>query len=108
MKPYTFIAKTTVNLKSGTIIREGSRIEATWDQDGSVLSAIVKVDGQQLEKRVTNRVILALMNKKAPTYATLQKWDNAGYCRTILGNKTDPDGRDEYGSPSWLLAMGMI
>jgi hypothetical protein len=108
MKPYIFIAKNTAHMKSGAIIREGSRIEAVWDADGPVLSASIKVDGIQFEKRVSNRTILKLMNKKTPNYATLKRWESGGYCKTILDNKTEPDGRDEHGAPSWLLAMGMI
>lgn len=108
MKPYTFIAKASILLKSGTIIHKGSKIEVVWDSETSVTSASVKVDGKQMEKRFSNRAIVALLGKKIPSEPTLSRWNKDGYCKTILGNKTEPDGRDEHGSPSWLLAMGLI
>ncbi|OAM91772.1 hypothetical protein OH491_24890 [Termitidicoccus mucosus] len=29
-------------------------------------------------------------------------------CPTVLGGTAEPDGMDEDGSPSWLLALGLI
>ncbi len=31
-----------------------------------------------------------------------------GRCMSIAGETVEPDGWDEHGSPSWLLALGMI
>ena len=45
---------------------------------------------------------------KMPSVRTLKRWDDEGYCKTITGQKTEPDGFGDDGSPSWLLVMGMI
>ena len=47
--------------------------------------------------------------KKMPTERTLEKWDNrGGYCETVTGFRTEPDGYGPDGSPSWMLVLGVI
>ncbi len=43
-----------------------------------------------------------------PSEATLERWDNDGYCKAIDGCHVEPDGTCEHGLPSWLMAMGFI
>lgn len=43
-----------------------------------------------------------------PDIETLEAWSHDGVCETVLGNCVEPDGHDEHGAPSWLLALGMI
>lgn len=31
-----------------------------------------------------------------------------GSCPSVLGETVEPDGEDEQGSPSWLVALGLI
>ena len=45
---------------------------------------------------------------REPSEKTLEKWVNEGWARTITGHKTEPDGYGPDGSPSWLIALGMI
>lgn len=46
---------------------------------------------------------------KAPSVKTMQKWDwEGGYCKTVTGLKTEPDGWGYDGSPSWMLVHGLI
>ncbi len=45
---------------------------------------------------------------RAPTVATMERWSNDGVARSVLGKLVEPDGHDEHGSPSWLLALGLI
>lgn len=37
-------------------------------------------------------------------------WDafNTGSCPSILGERVEPDGWDSEGSPSWMIALGLI
>lgn len=42
------------------------------------------------------------------TMEELQEAVNDGVCQSICGETVEPDGYDEHGSPSWLLAMGLI
>ena len=47
--------------------------------------------------------------KKMPTMNTLQKWEwQGGYCETVTGFRTEPDGHGPDGSPSWMLVAGVI
>jgi len=45
---------------------------------------------------------------KAPSIATMEKWTNDGVAKTVSGHRTEPDGYGPDGSPSWLLALGLI
>lgn len=45
---------------------------------------------------------------KRPSVRTMEKWQNDGYCKTIFGARTEPDGTGPDGEPSWMLAMGLI
>ena len=45
---------------------------------------------------------------KAPGFKALEKWESDGVCKTPTGFRVEPDGWGPDGSPSWLLAMGMI
>lgn len=47
--------------------------------------------------------------KKMPTIRTLQNWEmRGGYCETVTGHRTEPDGYGPDGSPSWMLVAGVI
>lgn len=45
---------------------------------------------------------------KPPSPNTMMKWDMDGVAKSVLGRKVEPDGWDQNGSPSWILAMGLI
>lgn len=89
-----------LKLKSGTILPIGSILE--WIRPGSLESVGVWMfNGIELKLRYT-----AVM--RAPSIRTLEKWEGDGYCKTVLGERTEPDGTGSDGEPSWLLALGMI
>lgn len=43
-----------------------------------------------------------------PSMDELEESANDGVCQSIAGETVEPDGYDEHGSPSWLLALDMI
>ncbi len=45
---------------------------------------------------------------KPPTEETMWKWSDLGIACTVTGKRTEPDGHGPDGSPSWLLALGLI
>lgn len=45
---------------------------------------------------------------KAPSVHTMQKWSFDGIAKSVSGLRVEPDGHGPDGSPSWLLALGMI
>ena len=46
--------------------------------------------------------------KKTPSFKSLEKQSYDGVAKSVLGNRVEPDGFDQYGSPSWLLVAGVI
>ena len=44
---------------------------------------------------------------KPPSDLSLEKMSD-GAAKSVLGKRVEPDGYDEYGSPSWLLVLGYI
>ena len=45
---------------------------------------------------------------KPPTMNKLEKMMSDAVATTVTGQRTEPDGTGSDGSPSWLLAMGLI
>lgn len=45
---------------------------------------------------------------KVPSERVLSTYVDSGIAKTVLGNKTEPDGHDSFGAPSWLLVLGLI
>lgn len=45
---------------------------------------------------------------REPSISTLEKWNDDGVCKSIGGERVEPDGWDSKGSPSWMLAIGII
>jgi hypothetical protein len=104
------ITKTTtaeLKLKDGTVYPIGTTFELRWDKEryGTTFATTA---GREV-KLGTARLHKYFNVSKPPTVNTLMKWEfDSGTCKTVLGKKTEPDGTDEYGSPSWMLVMGVI
>lgn len=45
---------------------------------------------------------------KAPSVNTMEKWMDSGVAKTVLGERTEPDGTGATGAPSWLRVLGLI
>lgn len=45
---------------------------------------------------------------RKPSFSQLEKWLGDGVAMTPTGKRVEPDGWGPDGSPSWLLALGMI
>lgn len=43
-----------------------------------------------------------------PSEKTLMKWSDDGIAKSVTGARVEPDGYGPDGSPSWLLALGLI
>ena len=89
-----------ITLKSGGLLPKGSIVEI---QPSALLPllASVEIDGQAYTLKYKSVI-------KPPIVKTLEKWEYEGFSKTIAGKKTEPDGYDEDGFPSWLLALGYI
>ena len=47
-------------------------------------------------------------NPKPPSDKMIEKWTYDSICKSLNGKTVEPDGWDSDGTPSWLLALGMI
>lgn len=45
---------------------------------------------------------------KTPSLRTLEKAMDEGICPSVTGARVEPDGYGPDGSPSWLIALGLI
>lgn len=94
-----------IKTKSGEILPKGSPVTFRGlDEENSRNSSLCLVQGIRPEPykvRITSAF-------KTPSMEELEEWTNDGVCESIAGERVEPDGWDEHGSPSWLLAMGLI
>lgn len=91
--------KKAITMKCGEIVEAGAPVSFIKDVATHCL-----VQGNRAEPyrvRVTSAF-------KAPSIKTLERQSNDGIVSSILGERVEPDGWDQYGSPSWLLALGVI
>ena len=89
-----------IKLKDGSTLPKG--LPVTFQKDLPSRCFVQREDRQEPYRvRVTSAF-------KAPSIATMQKWDNEGFCKSIGGKKVEPDGFDCDGTPSWMLALSLI
>jgi hypothetical protein len=106
MKATSFLRDVTLK-SSGRVIPAGTGaiVEFVTEKVQGIDRDFMKVtlaDGETF--RTTHYSIFF----KRPTFLTLDKWSDAGICKTVTGHRTEPDGHGPDNSPSWLLALAMI
>ncbi len=88
-----------IKLKAGGELPKGLPVTFEEGKDSTCL-----VHGDRAEPyrvRITSAF-------RAPSMEELEEWVNDCVCDSVLGERIEPDGHDEHGAPSWLLALGMI
>lgn len=105
MKTHSFKNKAEIKLRAGGVVPVGAEIEMRWEQCN--WKPFVRVNGGE-EMKFSLVGVTKMLGTKQPSESTLMRWDNDGYSKSIMGKRVEPDGYDEYGSPSWLLALGLI
>jgi hypothetical protein len=90
----------SIPLKDGTEIPAGT--EVRWMREIAILTV-----GKR-EVKIPAATAAKAMGIAFPTIEQLEYWVSDGSCESILGENVEPDGIDEHGSPSWLLAFGLI
>lgn len=84
-----------------TIVPRGSPI---WFRDGKPFLKLP--DGA--EGKISCRAAAKALGLERPTTEQITDWVTDSVCESMLGYTVEPDGIDEEGSPSWLLALGLI
>ena len=94
------ITEKEIKTKSGEILPAGSPISFV----GEDAPNICLIQGKRTEPyriRITSAFT-------PPSMEELEEYASDSVCQSILGNNVEPDGYDEHGSPSWLLALQLI
>jgi hypothetical protein len=94
--------------KSGEIIEAGRGVVVKWDDYTG--KASLYFEGREKRVVVSNERLHKYISEAREPMGMEELEDavNDGVCESILGERVEPDGHDEHGSPSWLLSMGMI
>jgi len=104
--------KTTLSaelkLKDGTLYPKGSRAEVFFSERDPTISE-VEIEGRKVRLRTTSLHKYLRGFPKPPSTRALQKMDSNASGSTVTGvRNVEMDGHGPDGSPSWMLAMGLI
>jgi len=117
LKEYThgkFKTKMIRNAKNskGFELRSGDDVELFFPEDKLWFTHIYKVgsssDAMKMIVQTKNLYLYVKGASKPPSLSSLERMVEDGVSKSVLGKRVEPDGTDEYGSPSWLLVLGMI
>ena len=108
MKTHSFINKTEIRMKDGSVLPAGKKFSIRWEETELRYRPRVKVSGTEYEYKISNDTAIKMLGKKQPSISSLSRWERDGNCKSLLGEIVEPDGTDSYGSPSWLLHMNLI
>jgi hypothetical protein len=92
--------KKAIKLKDGNILSKGLPVSFIPDND-----RLCHVKSPLRDEPYKVRITSAF---PAPSFNTIEKWGMDGICKTPTGKRVEPDGHGPDGSPSWLLALGLI
>jgi len=98
--------KNEFTIKSGETFKVGDLAIMGWQDDSGY--ATVKINGKSFKLNSALRYKKFAGFTKPPTLRTMEKWASDGIGKTILGYKTELDGKGNYGEPSWMRLMGLI
>ena len=108
MKTHSFINKSEIKMKDGTVLPEGKRFVIRWEETSIGPRPRVIMEGTISEYSIAHSSAIKMMGKKAPSMSSLARWGDNGNCKSVMGEVVEPDGTDSYGSPSWLIVKGLI
>ena len=104
--------KTTLSaelkLKDGTVYAKGSRAEVFFSERNPSMSE-VEIEGRKIKLRTVSLHKYLRGFPKPPSMRALEKMDSEASGPTVTGvRNVEMDGYGPDGSPSWMLAMGLI
>lgn len=95
------------SLKDGTQIPSGIDCALSFNEERPTLTTITPT-GFRAFRLATGKLPRFFAEIEAPTMEELEEANSDGVCPSVFGEQVEPDGWDADGSPSWLLALGMI
>ena len=113
MEKYSTVMLKDFRNKKGFEIKKGESVELEFNDKYYGMHAFVRIfkEGQYDKK---GAVLMQNLHKwvkgatKPPSINALEKMEWSGKVKSVLGRIVEPDGVDEYGSPSWFMVMGII
>jgi hypothetical protein len=95
--------KTTrpINLKTGEKYDSGLEIVSWCPDERPTICEVRLPDGRIIKGRI--RLVL-----RTPSDRRIAAWCADSVCESVMGDTVEPDGYDSHGSPSWLLALGLV
>jgi hypothetical protein len=102
--------KLEVTLRDGTVLPKGL-CTIQWKNGYAYLWGCGKRYGVEVHfdgKKINPMTAAKMLGISIPDEEQLEEWVVDSVCESVLGYTVEPDGIDEEGSPSWLMAMGMI
>jgi hypothetical protein len=100
--------KTTRNLKlkNGTTIPAGTVCTVTFNR--SPVCTVQPEGFNPCRLRCSSLPVYLADDFSRPTLDELGAVIDDSVCASVMGEPVEPDGYDQHGSPSWLLALGLI
>jgi hypothetical protein len=102
--------KKMLKSKKGTVIYSGETVEIRFDvklKDGTIADSIFSINTED-GRKINIRNPKGVLKMRVPSLKTLERWSFDGIAESVFGERVEPDGHDQYGSPSWLLFFGYI
>ena len=88
-----------IKLKNGEVLPKG--LPVSFQKECPSACLVHGGRGEPFRVRVTSAF-------RQPSIDALEEAVYDGVCESVAGHSVEPDGWDHEGSPSWLLALGMI
>jgi hypothetical protein len=98
----TMLTKRPITLRVAGEIPPGTPIH--WRDGYGVLT----LPGNHEGVRVRATTAARALGIPEPDDDTIDRWCTDSIVESVMGEPIEPDGIDAHGSPSWLLALGLI
>lgn len=101
--------KKDIKLRDRTFIEKGTEVTVVFDPNRPSL-ALLKIETRPEPVKVSTIHLHDYLEgfKMPPSRAQLAKWLASGRCQSVRGQSVAIDDWDQYGSPSWLLVLGLV
>jgi len=90
-----------IKLKSGVTLAKGTYVDVFPIKDSVRGVQVILPNGN--EHKLSYASVF-----KPPSEACLNRWCVDSIVESVTGENVEPDGYDDQGFPSWLLALGLI
>mgnify|MGYP001594992773 CR=1 FL=1 len=99
-----------MKLKSGAVVPVGAPCAVIWIRDNPTICRVLYPDGPIDGVRVRVAALPGFFSDdfEMPPDDQIEEWVYDSVCETPTGQRVEPDGYGQDGSPSWLLALGLM